>query len=424
MEGEIELVSDGQCLVLNGDPSDIERFLESQALPAASPTPRRLQRLFGTVGAAAQAGGEVSANSGRWLKITEESAAKIKALGGLTPTNTPGISHAMIGKRGDVKSWIQVVQGPGAMLTNPAVLSNVGAMMTQMAMQQAIGEIKDYLAVIDEKVDDVLRAQTDAVLAEMIGVGLVLDEAMTIREHTGHVSEVTWSKVQGSSQTLAATQAYALRQLDALVEKVEVKAKLRDVADAVETAEPRAREWLAVIARSFQLQDAIAVLELDRVLDAGTDDLDQHRAGLKAARQRRLDAIARTTEGLLDRLGVALGLSNSRVLFHPGPAATIARSGTSATRSIVTVHALLGIESDRKPYESTNWTGAARQLARSARDVGTEGLVNARQVGDRARGAAFDRGDRLAAAYSRRSAERRDRSGEQPMDESDSASAD
>jgi hypothetical protein len=424
MDGEIELVSDGEGLVLSGDPGDIERFLESQALPAAIPTPQRLQRLFGTVGAVAQAGGEVSANSGRWLKITKESAAKIKALGGLTPTKTAGISHAMIGKPGASKSWIQVVQGPGTKLINPAVLSNVGAMMTQMAMQQAIDEIKDYLAVIDEKVDDVLRAQKDAVLADMIGVGLVLDEAMTIRDHTGHVSEITWSKVQTSSQTLAAVQAYALRQLDALVEKVEAKAKLRDVADAVETAEPKAREWLAVIARSFQLQDAVAVLELDRVLDAGADDLDQHRAGLKAARQRRLDAIARTTDDLLDRLGLALGISNSKVLFHPGTAAAIARSGTSATRSVVTVYELLGIESDRKPFESTNWTGAARQLARSARDAGTEGLDNARQLGDRARDGAFDRGDRLATAYSRRSAARRGKSGEQPLDDSDSVSAD
>lgn len=423
MDGEIELVSDGEGLVLSGNPSDIERFLESQALPAASPTPQRFQRLFGSVGAVAQAGGEVPANSGRWLKLTEESAAKIKAFG-LTPTKTPGIDHAMIGKRGDVKAWIQVVQGPGTRLANPAVLSNVGAMMTQMAMQQAIDEIKDYLAVIDEKVDDVLRAQKDAVLADMIGVGLVLDEAMTIREHTGHVSEITWSKVQASSQTLAAVQAYALRQLDALVEKVEAKAKLRDVADAVETAEPKAREWLAVIARSFQLQDAVAVLELDRVLDAGTDDLDQHRAGLKAARQRRLDAIARITDGLLDRLGLALGISNSKVLFHPGTAAAIARSGTSATRSVVTVYELLGIESDRKPFESTNWTGAARQLARSAHEAGTEGLDNARQLGDRARDAACDRGDRLAAAYSRRSAERRAKPGEEPMDEPDSASVD
>ncbi len=32
------------------------------------------------------------------------------------------------------------------------------------------GEITDYLEAIDKKVDDVLRAQKDAVLADMIGV--------------------------------------------------------------------------------------------------------------------------------------------------------------------------------------------------------------------------------------------------------------
>jgi hypothetical protein len=58
-------------------------------------------------------------------------------------------------------------------------------------------EIIDYLATIDEKLDDVLRAQEDAVWADMIGVGFDIDEAMTIREHAGRVNEVAWSKVQG-----------------------------------------------------------------------------------------------------------------------------------------------------------------------------------------------------------------------------------
>jgi hypothetical protein len=44
-----------------------------------------------------------------------------------------------------------------------------------------------------EKVDDVLRAQKDAALADMIGVDFVIEEAMTVREHVGRVSEVTWS---------------------------------------------------------------------------------------------------------------------------------------------------------------------------------------------------------------------------------------
>src|SRR4051794_14179013 len=157
--------------------------------------------------------------------------------------------------------------------------------MAQLAMQQTMDEITDYLATIDEKVDDVLRAQKDAVLADMIGVDLVIEEAMTVREHVGRVSDVTWSKVQSTSMPIARTQAYALRQLDALAEKVESKAKIGDLADSAENAEARVQEWLAVLARCFQLQDGVAVLELDRVLDADPDELDRHRSALRAARQ-------------------------------------------------------------------------------------------------------------------------------------------
>jgi len=37
-------------------------------------------------------------------------------------------------------------------------------------------------------------------------------------------------------------------------------------------------DGLAVLARTFQLQDGVAVLELDRVLDASPDELDNHRS--------------------------------------------------------------------------------------------------------------------------------------------------
>ena len=108
---------------------------------------------------------------------------------------------------------LQFVAGPGSLLTrltNPAMLANVGALMSQQAMQQAMDEIKDYLAKIDEKVDDVLRVQKDAVLADMIGVGLVIEEAMTIREHVDRVDEVTWSKVQATALAIARTQVLQL----------------------------------------------------------------------------------------------------------------------------------------------------------------------------------------------------------------------
>ncbi|WP_222709085.1 hypothetical protein [Nonomuraea sp. C10] len=114
----------------------------------------------------------------------------------------------------------------------------------------------------------------------MIGVGFVIEEAMTIRETRGRVDEVTWSKIQTAPVTIAETQAYALRQLDSLAEKLEGMTNFGGLAKAAREAESKGQEWLAVLARCFQLQDAIAVLELDRVLDASLGELDGHRLGL------------------------------------------------------------------------------------------------------------------------------------------------
>ncbi len=58
-------------------------------------------------------------------------------------------------------------------------------MMQQRAMQQQMDEIVDYLREINDKVDDILRAHKDAVLADMIGVDLIVEEALTVRDEVG-----------------------------------------------------------------------------------------------------------------------------------------------------------------------------------------------------------------------------------------------
>nr|MDT0667608.1 hypothetical protein [Micromonospora sp. DSM 115978] len=121
--------------------------------------------------------------------------------------------------------------------------------------------------------------------------------------------------------TIAQTQAYALRQLDALAERLEHKTRIGDLARASRDAESVVREWLAVLARCFQLHDMIAVLELDRVLDASADEadeLDRHRLALRVARQKRIELISRTTERLMARVDSAVGAADRKVLLHPG----------------------------------------------------------------------------------------------------------
>lgn len=380
---ELQLIGDGDGLFIVGEPSEVERFLVSQSLDRVPSRDlgKQFLPLLRTTAEFTQVGSEVAATSGRWIQLTAESADKVARFG-LMPTKTPGISHAMIGDPGSIQSWIQIVNGPASLATNPAVLAGAAGIMAQMAMQQMMDEITDYLVAIDEKVDDILRAQKDAVFADMIGVDLVIEEALTIRDGVGRVSEVTWSKVQGSAATIARTQAYALRQLDALAEKIERKSDMGELASSAREAEGKVQEWLAVLARCFQLQDGIAVLELDRVLDASPDELNNHRVALRIARQKRLQLIARSTVQLLTRMKAAADRANTEVLLHPIASPAVVRSNNLVAAEVVEFQGRLGLTGETQSLEARRWTDAAGDAWTAALQTGADGIDAAGRLGN------------------------------------------
>ncbi|MFI6075563.1 hypothetical protein ACIA5C_28780 [Actinoplanes sp. NPDC051343] len=412
---EIQLISDGDGLAVIGNAADVERFLASEGLASRDLGLHRLKSVAGTGSAVAQAGSEIAANSHRWVKLTRESAQVVQKHG-LRHSRKTGLSTGVVrGNKGQIRGFVEFARGPGSLLTNPAVLAGAAGIMAQLAMQQTMDEITDYLARIDEKVDDVLRAQKDAALARMIGTGFVIEEAMTIREKRGRVDEITWSKVQNAPATVAETQAYTLLQLDALAEKLEHKAKIADLATSAREAESKVQEWLAVLARCFQLQDAIAVLELDRVLDASPDELDAHRLGLKEARQNRLDHISRSTERLLARMDAAATAANAKVLLHPTRSPAVVESSNHVAAGIQDFHDRLGIESGREASDTRRWTDAASEARDKALDTGAKGLGAARTLGTETLDRAGSVGTKLTSGLADRA--RRLRRTDQPDEE-------
>lgn len=405
MDNEIQLISDGDGLAVIGNPTAVERFLVSEGLPSKDLGLQRLGPALSTGAAAAQAGSEIAANSGRWAKLTKESAEALNKYT-LMKGSSPGVSRAVLTDRGKVKGFVEIVNGRGTLLANPAVLAGAAGIMAQLAMQQTMDEITDYLATIDEKVDDVLRAQKDAVLADMIGVDFVIEEAMTIREQVGRVSEVTWSKVQGTTMTIARTQAYVLRQLDALAEKMERETNIGELAKTSKEAASKIQEWLAVLARCFQLQDAMAVLELDRVLDASPDELDRHRLALRVARNNRLELISRSTERLLARMDAAAGTANTKVLLHPTTSRDVVHSSNQVANAVVDFHRRLGIEHGRQSLEARRWADAATEVRDKALETGADGVDAARRLGnetlDRAKSATGNLSSRITERALRR----------------------
>jgi predicted transcriptional regulator len=380
MEDEIELISDGDGLAVVGNPSAVDRFLSAANVESRDLDLARLGTVLSAGSGVAKAGSEIAANSGRWVKLTEQSAKALK-VSEVMKGSSDGVARAVLTEKGKIKGILEFVKTPGSMLTNPAMLAGAAGIMAQLAMQQTMDEITDYLAKIDEKVDDILRAQNDAALADMIAVGFMIEEAMKIREHVGRVSEVNWSKVQNSAMTIARTQAYALRQLDALAEKLERKRKVGDLADVSKDAEAKIEEWLAVLARCFQLQDAVAVLELDRVFDSSPGELDDHRRALRMSRQNRLEKIARSTEHLTARVVAAAAIANTKVLLHPFASRSIVDASNHVVTAVASFHTPLGIESGRHALDAKRWVDAVGDARHDAVNLAEDGVGHARRLG-------------------------------------------
>ncbi|MEU2238366.1 hypothetical protein ABZ572_03050 [Streptomyces sp. NPDC018338] len=391
MDDEIQLFRDGDGLAVIGDPAAVERFLVSEGLPSKGPGTRRLGAALGDAAGFVQAGSDIAAGSGRWVKLTKESAQRIDRIGLRKSAKTGLETGVLKGPKGQAKGFVEFVKGTGPLKGNPAQLAGIATVMAQLAMQQMVDEIADYLARIDEKVDDVLRAQQDQALAQMIAVDLAIKDALTIREKVGRVSEVTWSKVQNMPTTIAYTQAYALRQLDALAEKTERKSKIGDLAKASKEIESKAREWLAVLAHCFQLQDAFAVLELDRVRETDPNELDSHRLGLRAARKNRMELISESTERLVDRMHTAAGTANAKVLLHPTTSREVVHARNHVEVAVVDFHGRLGIDRGQESLEARRWKDAAVEVRDKALEKGAENVDAARRLGtetlDRARSA-------------------------------------
>lgn len=364
MDNQIQLISDGEGLAVIGDQADVERFLISHGLdrvPSKDLGLQRLGRITGRGAVPLQTASDIAAGSGRWVQITEESAAMIEKFG-LMHSN--GLSLGVVqdvGGDGKIKAIVQFAQGPGSILGNPAVLAGAAGIMAQIAVQKQMEQITEYLQEINEKVDDVLRAQSDAVLSDMIGAERMIEEAWTVREEVGRVSEVNWSKVQATPTTIASTQEYALRQLDAIGDRLHTRSNAGDIAKAAREAEVKVRQWLAVLARCFQLQDATYILELDRMLDCSPEELEQHRLGLTKSRQRRRELIIHSTDRLLTEMDETVRKANSKVLFSPLSSPAAVRSSNQVSADIRDFRGRLGIESDWQAAEAKRWGQAATE---------------------------------------------------------------
>lgn len=384
---EITVIKDDQGLLFLGDSHEIQQFLEERGLASREFRTKALKM----GGAALQKASDASMRSGRWVKLTEESAELLKQYG-KAGSIQPGVAQAANGR---IVKWLKF-ETP-SQLFSPAMATGVAGMMTQMALEQAIQEITDYLAAIDEKVNDLLQDQKDRVLADLMGVVFELDEATSIRDRTGTLTDSAWSKVAPCAKTTGTALAYALTKLQGICDKLSRARSAEDVDDVLERGTDDARMWPYVIARAIQTRDRLSVIELERAFAEKPEVLEEHRLAIVEARKDRLAKVRALVDGMRVTLGEAADRIRDEKMLHP----------IIVDRSLERLDVLmsaadefsrqLGVEIDEKTIErALRWDKAARkfvktraadaadageQLAAGARDLGGKALIGVQGLG-------------------------------------------
>ncbi len=380
MAGEIELVGDGDGVVVTGDRSAVERFLDQAGL-----LPQALEFDLGKLHTVLNFGADglktmsgIVEQSAMYLKLTPESAQRLKDAGGLMKTKDKGISHVMLGETGKKSlKWLQSEDGPASLILNPAVLSGLGGLMSQFSQLSEAQELKALLLRIDDKLDDVRRDLRDKTLAKMDSAAADIDDAITILGRGGD-PKTLWDKVSGVSGEISNVQNEALRKLRALADKVEGKKTIGELKKATDEIESDVALWLAVLARCFELQDEFGVVELDYVLVTAPENLDGHRLGLQDARKTRRESVLGITARLMEQMVAAGGIANENILIHARSARSVIDRVNSTKEIVDDFHAPLGIESSRDAVCSTPWREALRdpqQIKTAGKEVGKKGAL-------------------------------------------------
>lgn len=195
--------------------------------------------------------------------------------------------------------------------------TGVAGMMTQMALEQAIEEITEYLKTIDAKVDELLQDQKDQVVANLMGASLEADEAIAIRDSAGMLNSSAWSKVAPCAKTTSSTQGYALLKLKGLADKLDAAGDMDALSKAAESANKDTADWLTVLALSVQTRDKLSVVELESVYRESPEVLEEHRRGVVEARKHRLHAIQQGVAAYRASLTAAADRARAEKLMHP-----------------------------------------------------------------------------------------------------------
>lgn len=369
MTNEIEVYGDDDGIMLLGDSDDIRQALAELQIAQEQTVDINNAAILKNAQRAAKMLRKMQERSGRWVKLTKESAEKARKHG-LLRNNDTGNFMGVIGKggKGGIKGNVQFEKIAGGI--SPEKLANVEMLMLTMALEQTMKEMTDYLKQIYAKVDQVLRQQKNAELAKFLSVAGLVSEAENELRHIGALSDATWDQLGSSAQTVNEVQQYALLQLKAIADKIVASTNdTRSTKDALTKARPSIGEWLAVAADCLRLRDRIDMLKVQRFIDADLDPelLSKHRFVIVDNRRARYHSLTDATARLQQAIKQAVqGKDDTmRVILLPMDAPVVIREGNEIAAALARFDKALGMEYKTPHYSEKQWDQAMGEVGQN-----------------------------------------------------------
>lgn len=388
---EISVIKDDQGILFLGDSSEIKTWLDECGLASREFSSKVLK----TGASALRAATQVSSESGRWVKLTKESVGLLEKYGKAGGIQ-PGVVQDASGK---IVKWLKF-ETPDK-LFSPAMATGIAGMMTQMALEQAIQEITDYLVRIDGKINDLLQDQKDRTLADLMGAVFEVDEAAAIRNETGMLTDAAWSKLAPCARVTGTALAYALTKLKGISDKLLSADSPEDVESVLKVACEDVPAWLGVIARAIQTRDRLSVIELERAYFEKPEVLEGHRQGINKARRDRLGKVRARVEMLRETLSCVAERMRGEKLLHPfavdsslGMLCELMDATTEFSEKLGMEIAKRGIE--RAPEWDKAFLEFVDERAKDVAEVADQVAAGAQDLGEKAVSGAQDLGNSVA----------------------------
>lgn len=381
MSNEVEVYGDDDGFMLLGDSDDIRKALTVLNIQEQQTTDISKAAIFRNAHRAAKLVGQAQQRSGRWVRVTKESAEKIRQHG-LLRNNSTGNFMGVIGKGGKagIKGNVQFEKIVGGF--TPAKVANIEMIMLTMALEQAMKEMTDYLKRIDAKVDQILRQQKNSEMAKFLSIADLVSEAENELHHIGSLSDATWDQLGNSAQTVQEVLRYALLQLADIAEKISASVNdTRTTKDTLAKARPSIGEWLAVAADCLRMRDRIDMLKVQRYIDTDINPelLQKHRSSIAENRRTRYRMLTSATANLQQAIKDAVqGKDDTmRVILMPMDAPVVVREGNEIAGALAQFDKALGAEYAIPRFNEKQWNQAMGEVGQGIADTTNQVMQNA-----------------------------------------------